>query len=71
MAQRIEEKVASEELSGLKGNDLKKKYAEVTGAYYENGKIYSDSSMETELDLSADTVCRAIATNEVTAEMTA
>lgn len=51
------------------GNELKKKYSEVVGGHYENGKLYSDKSMETEWDLSNDAMKTAIATVQVNGDM--
>ena len=57
------EKLIEEESAKLPNkDDLKKLYAEEVGGYFENGKLYSDSSMETEWDLSEETLKQSIAT---------
>ena len=49
--------------------ELKQLYAQEVGGFYENGKLYSDSSMETEWDLSKDTMKQAIASAQLAKEM--
>lgn len=53
----------------LSGNELKKEYASQIGGHYENGKLYSDSSMTTEWDLSAETMKQALASTQLAQEM--
>lgn len=50
-------------------DELKQLYAKEVGGFYENGKLYSDSSMETEWDLSKDTMKSAIASAQLADDM--
>jgi hypothetical protein len=49
--------------------ELKQLYEKEVGGFYENGKLYSDSTMSTEWDLSVETMKSAIASAQVAKDM--
>lgn len=57
------------EIYELSDEKLKKMYEEEVGGFFENGKLYSDASMQNELDLSRDTLLNSIATTRLTKQM--
>ena len=57
------------ELRGLTKKELRELYAQKVGGYYENGKLYSDATMQTEWDLGKDTMRKAIASANLAEDM--
>lgn len=65
------EPMIEEKIDALPNNkkELKQLYAEKVGGHYENGELYSDSSMETEWKLGKDTMRQAIASAQLADDM--